>query len=73
MAQAVGVQIPNKDPRSSESLATHSVNTCHSGRISPHRPLADTAIRAPAIWISNGTGRDGGERRNAPKVGWCWA
>ncbi|MFD0272242.1 DUF5701 family protein [Streptomyces sp. NPDC127106] len=20
----------------------------------------------------NGTGRDGRERRNAPKVGWCW-
>ncbi|NJP49240.1 hypothetical protein HCJ93_03905 [Streptomyces sp. SBST2-5] len=29
--------------------------------------------RTPAIWISNGTGRDGRERRNAPKVGWCWA
>lgn len=29
--------------------------------------------RTPAIWISNGTGRDGPERRNAPKVGWCWA
>ncbi|MEU0723878.1 DUF5701 family protein [Streptomyces sp. NPDC006140] len=28
--------------------------------------------RTPAIWISNGTGRDGVERRNAPKVGWCW-
>ncbi|MFH8370589.1 DUF5701 family protein [Streptomyces sp. NPDC018031] len=28
--------------------------------------------RTPAIWISNGTGRDGTERRNAPKVGWCW-
>lgn len=28
--------------------------------------------RTPAIWISNGTGRDGSERRNAPKVGWCW-
>ncbi|MFJ8856395.1 DUF5701 family protein [Streptomyces sp. NPDC102437] len=28
--------------------------------------------RTPAIWISNGTGRDGHERRNAPKVGWCW-
>ncbi|GGT62174.1 DUF5701 family protein [Streptomyces purpureus] len=28
--------------------------------------------RTPAIWISNGTGRDGRERRNAPKVGWCW-
>ncbi|MFB8036774.1 DUF5701 family protein [Streptomyces sp. NPDC056004] len=30
------------------------------------------AARTPAIWISNGTGRDGRERRNAPKVGWCW-
>lgn len=29
--------------------------------------------RTPAIWISNGTGRDGTERRHAPKVGWCWA
>ncbi len=29
--------------------------------------------RTPAIWLSNGTGRDGGSRRNAPKVGWCWA
>lgn len=28
--------------------------------------------RTPAIWISNGTGRDGSERRGAPKVGWCW-
>ncbi|MFI8849653.1 DUF5701 family protein [Streptomyces sp. NPDC053499] len=29
--------------------------------------------RTPAIWISNGTGRDGRERRDAAKVGWCWA
>jgi hypothetical protein len=29
--------------------------------------------RTPAIWISNGTGRDGPARRHAPKVGWCWA
>ena len=29
--------------------------------------------RTPAIWISGGTGRDGRERRHAPKVGWCWA
>jgi len=29
--------------------------------------------RTPAIWVSNGTGRDGPERRGAPKVGWCWA
>ena len=28
--------------------------------------------RTPALWISNGTGRDGSERRDAPKVGWCW-
>lgn len=28
--------------------------------------------RTPAVWISNGTGRDGKERRDAPKVGWCW-
>lgn len=29
--------------------------------------------RTPAIWVSNGTGRDGRERKDAPKVGWCWA
>ncbi|XVU22950.1 DUF5701 family protein [Actinoplanes sp. CA-054009] len=29
--------------------------------------------RTPAIWISNGTGRDGAAHRRAPKIGWCWA
>src|SRR5690606_15204373 len=29
--------------------------------------------RPPAVWVSNGPGRDGRERTNAPKVGWCWA
>jgi Family of unknown function (DUF5701) len=29
--------------------------------------------RTPALWISNGSGRDGAANRNAPKVGWCWA
>lgn len=29
--------------------------------------------RTPAVWISGGTGRDGGSRRGAPKIGWCWA
>ena len=29
--------------------------------------------RTPAVWISGGTGRDGKERRGAPKVGWCCA
>lgn len=28
--------------------------------------------RTPAIWISGGTGRDGTENKDAPKVGWCW-
>ena len=35
-------------------------------------PALTKEDRTPAIWISNGTGRDGRERRNAPKVGWCW-
>ena len=36
---------------------------------------ADGALdaRTPAVWISNGTGRDGRANRNAPKIGWCWA
>lgn len=29
--------------------------------------------RVPALWISNGTGRDGRARKDAPKLGWCWA
>ncbi|MEU9631385.1 DUF5701 family protein [Streptomyces luteogriseus] len=36
------------------------------------KPNGTLDARTPAIWISNGTGRDGRERRNAPKVGWCW-
>ena len=28
--------------------------------------------RTPALWISNGTGRDGRHRAGAPKLGWCW-
>ncbi|MER7515065.1 DUF5701 family protein [Streptomyces sp. NPDC126499] len=36
------------------------------------KPKGTYDARTPAIWISNGTGRDGKERRNAPKVGWCW-
>lgn len=36
------------------------------------KPNGKFDSRTPAIWISNGTGRDGTERRNAPKVGWCW-
>ncbi|RIK17410.1 MAG: hypothetical protein DCC50_01785 [Acidobacteria bacterium] len=29
--------------------------------------------RVPALWISNGTGRDGRDNKDAPKLGWCWA
>lgn len=28
--------------------------------------------RTPALWISNGAGGDGKERKDAPKLGWCW-
>jgi hypothetical protein len=48
----------------------HCFMTIGSRRRKPDGRL-DT--RTPALWISNGTGRDGRERRNAPKVGWCWA
>ncbi|MFF2198712.1 DUF5701 family protein [Streptomyces sp. NPDC058157] len=36
------------------------------------KPGGTLDARTPAIWIGNGTGRDGRERRDAPKVGWCW-
>lgn len=37
------------------------------------RPVGALDSRTPALWISGGTGRDGKERKGAPKVGWCWA
>ena len=37
------------------------------------RPDGRLDARTPAVWISGGTGRDGADRRGAPKVGWCWA
>lgn len=37
------------------------------------KPDGSLDTRTPAVWISNGTGRDGAANRNAPKVGWCWA
>jgi Family of unknown function (DUF5701) len=37
------------------------------------KPGGSLDARTPAVWISNGTGRDGPANRNAPKVGWCWA
>ncbi|EYT57026.1 hypothetical protein H483_0116090 [Dietzia sp. UCD-THP] len=43
--------------------------------IGSRKRKADGALdaRTPALWISGGTGRDGRERKGAPKVGWCWA
>lgn len=43
--------------------------------IGSRKPRAKGGLdsRTPAIWISNGTGRDGRARTDAPKVGWCWA
>jgi hypothetical protein len=38
-----------------------------------HKPDGSLDTRTPAVWISNGTGRDGPANRNAPKIGWCWA
>jgi hypothetical protein len=37
------------------------------------KPDGGLDARTPALWISNGTGRDGPANRDAPKVGWCWA
>ena len=36
------------------------------------KPNGGFDARTPALWISNGTGRDGRARKDAPKVGWCW-
>lgn len=37
------------------------------------RPDGRLDARTPALWLSNGTGRDGKDHAGAPKVGWCWA
>jgi Family of unknown function (DUF5701) len=37
------------------------------------KPDGSLDARTPAVWISNGIGRDGAANSNAPKVGWCWA
>ena len=47
----------------------HCFMTIGSRRMKP----GGLDARTPAVWISNGTGRDGAANRNAPKVGWCWA
>lgn len=36
------------------------------------KPRGTFDSRTPALWISNGTGRDGRHRKDAPKIGWCW-
>ena len=36
------------------------------------KPSGRLDSRTPALWISGGTGRDGKERKDAPKLGWCW-
>ena len=36
------------------------------------KPNGGFDARTPALWISNGTGRDGRERSGAPTLGWCW-
>ena len=37
------------------------------------KPRGRYDARTPALWISNGTGRDGAANKDAPKLGWCWA
>lgn len=44
-----------------------------TGSRRPGRRTGTLDSRVPALWVSNGTGRDGRHRRGAPKVGWCWA
>lgn len=48
-------------------------NRCFMTIGSRRRKPGGLDARTPALWLSNGTGRDGAAHRNAPKVGWCWA
>lgn len=36
------------------------------------KPSGGFDARTPALWLSNGTGRDGVDMKHHPKVGWCW-
>lgn len=47
-------------------------NACYMMIGSRRRKEKGFDSRTPALWISNGTGRDGRDRRGAPKLGWCW-
>lgn len=48
-------------------------NHCFMTIGSRRRKARGLDARTPALWISGGTGSDGKEHRDAPKVGWCWA
>lgn len=73
MTAAEGVawvlQVPEVLERNRCFMTTGSRKVRPGGGSRPHRLDA----RVPALWISNGTGRDGRERKDAPKLGWCWA
>lgn len=47
-------------------------NACYMMIGSRRRKTKGFDSRTPALWISNGTGRDGRDRQGAPKLGWCW-
>ena len=47
-------------------------NHCFMTIGSRKRKKAGFDARTPALWISNGTGRDTAANKNAAKLGWCW-
>ena len=55
----------------------HCFMTIASRKPKARQPKSQKGValdaRTPALWISGGTGRDGADRKGAPKVGWCWA
>lgn len=65
--QAYGVVITGRTEAAAAETSRRAASLPLHPSTSPSRGVS------PAIWISNGTGRDGCERRNAVKVGWCWA
>ncbi len=47
-------------------------NACYMMIGSRRRTAKGFDSRTPALWISNGTGRDGRGHQGAAKLGWCW-
>ena len=62
-----------QEPEALEANSCFMTIGSRKPKLTPAGKVRGLDARTPALWISGGTGRDGRERKGAPKVGWCWA